>query len=224
MPNVGFREIADRLRSSIASGELAAGAPLRSESELCTEYGVTRTTVRRAFGLLEDEGIVDVVPGRGRFVRLPAGSSAPRTGTRTEEVADSLRQQRENGTARDGELIGTETAIADRFGVSPGTARQALQDLAGQGFVTAVHGRGWFWGGPERSLTRTDETAQALRAAIASGELPVGARLPGELALAERYGVGRITVRRAVAELENEGLVEKRPGYGRVVLRNDKVS
>ena len=57
-----------------------------------------------------------------------------------------------------------------------------------------------------------------LKDAIERGELPAGARLPGELALALKHQVSRITVRRAMAALADEGLVTRRPGVGTVVL------
>lgn len=56
-----------------------------------------------------------------------------------------------------------------------------------------------------------------LRDAILGGSYQPGERLPGELKLAEQSGVSRVTVRRAMAELERTGLVHRRPGAGTVV-------
>jgi GntR family transcriptional regulator len=42
--------------------------------------------------------------------------------------------------------------------------------------------------------------------------------LPGELSLAEQFGVARVTVRRALQQLQNEGLIERTPGRGTVPL------
>ncbi len=53
-----------------------------------------------------------------------------------------------------------------------------------------------------------------LRDRIVSGAMPYGAKLPSEPALAETHGVARITVRRALARLAAEGLVERRPSAG----------
>jgi GntR family transcriptional regulator len=53
-----------------------------------------------------------------------------------------------------------------------------------------------------------------LRDRITSGAMPFGAKLPPELTLAETHGVARITVRRALARLAAEGLVERRPSAG----------
>jgi GntR family transcriptional regulator len=53
-----------------------------------------------------------------------------------------------------------------------------------------------------------------LRDRIVSGAMPYGVKLPPEPALAETHGVARITVRRALARLAAEGLVERRPSAG----------
>ena len=52
---------------------------------------------------------------------------------------------------------------------------------------------------------------------ISSGSLQAGDRLESELKLAERYGVSRMTVRQALGELENDGLVVRRHGSGTYV-------
>jgi GntR family transcriptional regulator len=54
----------------------------------------------------------------------------------------------------------------------------------------------------------------ALRSAIQGGEFPSGQPLPGEHALAARFGAARMTVRRALATLEAEGLVRREAGRG----------
>jgi GntR family transcriptional regulator len=57
-----------------------------------------------------------------------------------------------------------------------------------------------------------------LRDRITSGAMPRGAKLPPEPQLAETHGVARITVRRALARLQAEGLVERRPSAGTRVV------
>jgi GntR family transcriptional regulator len=60
--------------------------------------------------------------------------------------------------------------------------------------------------------TGHERIARALRAAIASGELPVGAGLPSEADLCAAHGTSRGPVRHALATLRAEGLIETRQG------------
>lgn len=61
------------------------------------------------------------------------------------------------------------------------------------------------------------ELSQRLRADIAGGRYAVGARLPSEPQLVKQFGVSRPTVARALLDLQNEGLVERRAGSGTYV-------
>lgn len=57
-----------------------------------------------------------------------------------------------------------------------------------------------------------------LRDRILTGVFANGARLPNEHDLAEAHGVSRVTVRRALAELEHEQLIERRRSAGTRVI------
>ena len=57
---------------------------------------------------------------------------------------------------------------------------------------------------------------------IASGKLRPGELLPPERVLCERWNVERTTLRRALALLSDEGLIEKRPGVGSIVRDRSK--
>lgn len=59
--------------------------------------------------------------------------------------------------------------------------------------------------------------AAELQASIAARGLPPHALLPSERELAEEHGVSRMTARKAVVLLENEGLVYRRPPRGTFV-------
>lgn len=59
--------------------------------------------------------------------------------------------------------------------------------------------------------------ADHIAARIETGQLPAGARLPGERELAETYGVALGTARRAVEELRGRGLVVTLPAKGTYV-------
>lgn len=64
---------------------------------------------------------------------------------------------------------------------------------------------------------RHGDIARDLREAIAAGSLPVGSVLPTELELCSRYGVSRHTIRIAIADLADEGLVTRRKRAGTFV-------
>lgn len=59
----------------------------------------------------------------------------------------------------------------------------------------------------------------SLREDILGGGLPPGSRVPSENNLGLRYGVSRITVRQALAALQQEGLIFTRQGKGSFVSR-----
>ncbi|MDF2232373.1 GntR family transcriptional regulator [Albimonas sp. CAU 1670] len=64
---------------------------------------------------------------------------------------------------------------------------------------------------------KTQRVYLLLRDQIVSGELAAGARLPGEPTLAEEHAVSRVTIRRALGRLAEEGLITKRAGSGTYV-------
>lgn len=63
--------------------------------------------------------------------------------------------------------------------------------------------------------------AKQIREAIEAGEFPVGARLPGERELAERFNVSRVTIREAEIALETLGWISIKTGSGVYVLSRD---
>lgn len=64
------------------------------------------------------------------------------------------------------------------------------------------------------SETRYAQVARDLADGIASGRFPVGSLLPTELELCERFGASRHTVRAALRELQELGLVSRRKRVG----------
>lgn len=67
------------------------------------------------------------------------------------------------------------------------------------------------------SGTKSHQLFLLLKDAVASGRLAPGAKIPGELKLAEEHGVSRVTVRRALEALTSEGLLMRKPGVGTLV-------
>lgn len=56
--------------------------------------------------------------------------------------------------------------------------------------------------------------AEELRGRVESGELGAGRLLPSESELSGAYGVSRVTVRKALDLLRDEGLIDARQGFG----------
>ncbi|MFJ9699656.1 GntR family transcriptional regulator [Streptomyces fradiae] len=71
----------------------------------------------------------------------------------------------------------------------------------------------------ESMTSRHHENANDLRDRITTGCIKPGARLPSEAALADRYRVSTVTLRRALAVIQGEGLIEKIHGKGNFVRR-----
>lgn len=63
------RGLAAYLEAQILGGELAAGTKLPSERLLAERFGVSRPIVREALRTLVERGLVEVMPGRGSYVR-----------------------------------------------------------------------------------------------------------------------------------------------------------
>lgn len=64
-----WRQIADDLRTDIATGNLAKAGCLPPELELAANFGVNRHTVRAAITALSNEGIVESRQGQGTFIK-----------------------------------------------------------------------------------------------------------------------------------------------------------
>lgn len=58
------------LRQSLDQGRWSCGEPLRQE-EIAAEFGVSRVPVREALFQLQAEGLVQMIPNKGMYVRAP---------------------------------------------------------------------------------------------------------------------------------------------------------
>lgn len=63
-----YRQVEEDLRYRVVSGLWKQGDQLPSEAELCTQYGVSRITIRRAIQELAIEGYLYSLSGKGTFV------------------------------------------------------------------------------------------------------------------------------------------------------------
>lgn len=136
-----YHEIADYLRDRIMDGTFPAGQPLPSEEQLAKEFGVSRPTVRQGITELRAAGLVEVLMGRGMFVRSPharPNTTRPRGVRRDRDgryvEADAIRwttQDEPTATRTDAPLV-----LADMLRVPPGEPMFTYDELQ-----TAEHGR-----------------------------------------------------------------------------------
>ena len=66
-----YHQLLGVLRGRIESGDIGVGDRLPSEADLVRDYGVSRTTARRALDELRRQGLVRREPGRGTFLTVP---------------------------------------------------------------------------------------------------------------------------------------------------------
>jgi GntR family transcriptional regulator len=131
-----YERLADELRQAITSGRYQPGDRLPSTLELMERTGVANLTVRGAYRMLVEEGLVESVAKKGFYVRRPSAMTWRMTPTaRSRRVsADVL-----DGWAADVEAAGLAhheeisvaiedssapvlgTPVGERLGLKPGS-------------------------------------------------------------------------------------------------------
>lgn len=165
--------IADDLRRRVVAGEFGAGDRLPSEPELARSMGVSRSSLRAAIALLEEDGVLRRVHGSGTYVthRPPLANDLSRNfGVGSMIAAMGL----EPGTVD--ERRGVEPApreVAAAFGVQPGLAVSVLRRVRTAAGRPVVDATDWCL----EEVLSPDEMAVApggsVYAALAARNLPV---------------------------------------------------
>lgn len=83
---------AERLRTEILDlvGSLVPGDQLPTEQQLSSKIGASRSNIREALKLLENEGVVKAIQGKGRFLSAVGGLRVERPVTKYESVTEML--------------------------------------------------------------------------------------------------------------------------------------
>jgi DNA-binding GntR family transcriptional regulator len=139
-PRGTYQVISQALRDRITAGAYREGLP--SEAEIGREFGVARTTVRRALRALEESGDIKTVAGVGR--RVAGGTEA----APYEQIMADLLEQIRKGDLPAGTRLPSEADLVEKYGVSRGTVRRAVRELETAGHVEARHGVGRFVSSP----------------------------------------------------------------------------
>ena len=154
-----------RIAAAIRNGLLTPGSMIPTETELGTDMKVSRTVVREALMLLEEDGLIRARRGVGRFV----SDTLPRIGIERiqpfEDVLGSPGQQVEVKRTQVVRQAASEF-VAPGIGVEPGT------DC-------------WLW---ESVLIRDGEAIAHLQENISAGPLRVGKAAPARLEIDDDGG------------------------------------
>ncbi|HEY3621502.1 MAG TPA: phosphonate metabolism transcriptional regulator PhnF [Roseiarcus sp.] len=110
-----WRQIADRLRRSIATGEFRPGDMLPSETEINATFQVSRATARASLERLRQEGLIRRQSGRGSIVLVPKVDQP------ANELASFSEDMRRRGLRPSYSTFSAETAPAR------GEAAEALE-------------------------------------------------------------------------------------------------
>lgn len=122
-------QVRDEIREMIVQDGLRRGDQLPSEAELATRFDVARTTIREALKLLEQDGLIGVRHGRGRFVLAVPGVQTPIT--RLESVTEMMARLGYSVTNRvlSVKEIPASLDEASALGLEPGTPVIRLERL-----------------------------------------------------------------------------------------------
>jgi GntR family transcriptional regulator len=109
-PRARYRQVADDLREAIVRGTYGPGAALPSQPDLARRYGLNQTSISRAIGVLEGEGLVRTEHGRGSYViDIPPVKRVRRIPPRGEGSGSSFAEEmRKQGLDPDTKLIQAE--------------------------------------------------------------------------------------------------------------------
>ena len=64
-----YLQLVDQVRYAAASGGLREGDPLPSVRQLAEELRINRNTIAKAYTELENQGVIEAVPGKGCFLK-----------------------------------------------------------------------------------------------------------------------------------------------------------
>lgn len=113
-----YQVIAESLIEKIEKGDVAVGDLLPSEAQLCTEYGVSRHTVREAIRALAGLGLVDAQPGIGTKVISQRVGSYVQTLKEISDLTDYVSETKRR-------VLLTETRLAQDVNVALPGAKDA---------------------------------------------------------------------------------------------------
>jgi GntR family transcriptional regulator len=64
-----YLQLVDQVRHAAASGGLRTGEPLPGIRPLAEELRINRNTIAKAYAELENQGVIETIPGKGCFLK-----------------------------------------------------------------------------------------------------------------------------------------------------------
>jgi GntR family transcriptional regulator len=100
------RQLADALRAEINSGAYPPGSKIPSYRQLRDLHHVALNTVQTAIRILAAEGLVEIRPAQGAYVRDSAGGSRPTVRAELADLQAALRRGRRDLAAAEKKVAG----------------------------------------------------------------------------------------------------------------------
>lgn len=131
--SIKYKVIYEELKEAIKNGQFMAGSFLPTEAQLMESYNVSRTTIRKAMSLLQEDGLVRICQGRGTEVVEGKMSVPPQDMSIVYDVKKLSEQFLAEGEkATSGsivDIIQADTKIAGELKVEPLTPIYRIQRL-----------------------------------------------------------------------------------------------
>lgn len=111
-----YEQIVDRIRALIKTGDLRAGDALPSVRALARQCAISALTAKKAYDVLEQEGLVVTVQGKGTFVAKVSPNIVAEELNRQveEEFAQAIAKARRL-RLDDGEIMELVTMLLDEM-------------------------------------------------------------------------------------------------------------
>lgn len=72
-----YKQITEQVEKAVRRGEIPAGEQLPSMNELSAQMHISKETVKKAYGILRDKGVITPKQGKGFYVSDPSDASRP---------------------------------------------------------------------------------------------------------------------------------------------------
>lgn len=131
--SIKYKIIYEDIKEAIKKGQFMTGSFLPTEAQLMKDYGVSRTTVRKAMAMLAEDGVVRICQGRGTEV-LQGKTAVPLRDMRVlYDVMDLSEQFLIEGSRETSgsivDVIQADTKISEALQVEPLTNVYRIQRL-----------------------------------------------------------------------------------------------